>query len=127
MYERFPIAKSFAQRGFSGETALDLRCANDSRRPFRSHNDAIPLCERFAGCGPAFGAQINTAREKGARQQYEALLRGSRIGTSISREWRSLRKTKHIFARRKSSPGALFFEYVIPRSKAVETIPYAVV
>ena len=61
--ERFPIAKSFAQRGFSGETALDLSCANDSRRTFRSHNDAIPLCERFAGCGPAFGAQIATGRE----------------------------------------------------------------
>ena len=36
--ERFRLGKSFAQQGFSGETAPSLHCANDLRSPFRSYN-----------------------------------------------------------------------------------------
>ena len=46
--ERFQLVKSFAQQGFWNKMALSLRCANDLRVQFRSHNDVVPSCERFS-------------------------------------------------------------------------------
>lgn len=48
MCERFQLVKSFAQQGFWNKMALSLRCANDLRVQFRSHNDVVPSCERFS-------------------------------------------------------------------------------